>query len=124
MPREAFLLIFHGSAKQQAKVVSDKLITSLAAKLTKPVRCCYLREGFPTLPVALREMAEAGIESIKCLPLLLLPGSHSLEDIPKAIKEFEETYKSVKVTQMGCLAESDFFADFLVKALNVDGSTQ
>lgn len=117
MAEQHCIFIFHGSASRPAKEAALKLANDLKSNLHCSFSICYLKEGIPTLSAALNNAYSEGFKEINCLPLLLLPGSHTIKEVPELISEFKIQHPDCQVTQLPCLAESSHFVEFLIKTL-------
>ncbi len=115
MQKQTFsLLVFHGSNRQQANTEAFNFIKTLAGKQqAKNFGCCFLRGSQPTIEQALDQAKLEGKNTIRVIPLFLLPGSHINEDIPAAIKLFSEANPEVKITVNPCLCQCPEFADLI-----------
>lgn len=111
------IVIFHGSKTKEAKSVAEQLVSNLESKICGKFSLCYLREGSPNLLESLSKAYLNGIKKITCLPLLLLPGSHSMKEIPEIIADFKKSHQDCHIEQLPCLAESSCFVDFIVKVI-------
>lgn len=118
MAEQHCIFIFHGSASKPAKEAALKLASNLKCELHCSFSICYLKEGAPSLSSALNSAYSDGFREIKCMPLLLLPGSHTLKEVPEIISEFKNQHPDCEITQLPCLAESSHFVEFVIKTLD------
>ena len=117
MSETHFILIFHGSASPEAQEVCLELVDSLKNRLSKSFSFCYLRSGIPDLSKALELAFEKGYRDITCMPMLLLPGAHSIKEIPETIESFKNIHSDCAITLLPCLAKNHDFVAFLAKLM-------
>ncbi len=117
MSNQHFILVFHGSTQDSAKELIISLTRALYAKTDASFSVCHLREGHPTLPEALENAYEKGHRQISCMPVLILPGSHTVNEIPRVIEDFQRKHSDTEVKQLQCLARHKQFVDFLASVL-------
>lgn len=117
MNNKCILLIFHGSATQEAKKAINSLRDYVKTKTNSVFYVCYLKDSFPNLLNALEEAYNNGARKIKCFPMLLLAGSHYQKDIPNTIKYFINSHKDTEVDLLPCLAENKDFWNFILTTI-------
>lgn len=123
MSAKHYILIFHGSSSVQAKDSSLKLIESLKKNLSVSFSVSYLRNGAPSFLDALENTYNCGYKSICCLPMLLLPGSHTIKEIPEIASLFLKNHTDCNLQILSSLAENQLFIDFLSKLLTQHDKT-
>ena len=82
---QAVLLLSHGSRDPRAERVAGQLVAALARRLRVEVRASYLDFTDPTPEAALRDLAGAGFDDVRLVPLLFTPGYHVSHDVPGAV---------------------------------------
>ena len=94
----AFLLIAHGSRRE----ASNNEVRELAVEISKEaedkfdlMECCFLELANPSIPAAIRDLAEKGVKKITVFPYFLAVGAHVAEDIPDAINEAKVYYPEI-----------------------------
>ena len=60
---------------------------------------------------------EKGYRDITCMPMLLLPGAHSIKEIPETIESFKNIHSDCAITLLPCLAKNHDFVAFLAKLM-------
>jgi sirohydrochlorin ferrochelatase len=81
----AVLLLSHGSRDPRAAFVVDELVAAVHRRTGIEVRACHLDFTDPTPDVALQDLATAGHDDIRLVPLLFTPGYHLGTDVPTAV---------------------------------------
>lgn len=81
----AVLLLSHGSRDPRAAFVVDELVAAVRRRTGVEVRACHLDFTDPTPDVALQDLATAGHDDIRLVPLLFTPGHHLGTDVPTAV---------------------------------------
>lgn len=85
-PREAVLLVAHGSRDPRASYVVSQLIAHVTARTGLAVRAAHLDFTSPAPVEALRSLAADGFERVRVVPLLFAPGYHVTHDVPAAVE--------------------------------------
>ncbi len=90
----ALLIIDHGSRKQSANdmlacvvaaVASEAQQTLNVAPAPRYFRGAHMELASPTIDEVMRELAELGVTDVRAVPLMLGPGRHATEDIPRLV---------------------------------------
>ncbi|HEX8972981.1 CbiX/SirB N-terminal domain-containing protein, partial [Oryzihumus sp.] len=81
----AVLLLSHGSRDPRAAFVVDELVAAVRRRTGVEVRACHLDFTDPAPDVALQDLATAGHDDIRLVPLLFTPGHHLGTDVPTAV---------------------------------------
>ena len=114
------IFILHGSSSVESKRISESLERQFLQKLNLSFQISYLKENSPLFSEALNIAYSKGARNIICLPLFLLPGSHIIKDIPFIIDTFSKEHSDCNIELLPCLAENEFFVDFILKILGTN----
>lgn len=115
------LLLFHGSARNDAIVAAEKFLVNLRRTADNAaVSMCFLRGQQPDLPTALENLVIEGYGEVRLIPLFLLPGAHVNEDIPGMIEAFCKKHPEITVKTLPCLVEIDDFIRMLAKIIQTN----
>lgn len=80
------LLISHGSRLPYGKEVINEVADIYREKTDSPVVVSYMNMSEPSIPVAINQLADEGVEKIVAIPVFLAHGVHTKEDIPKMLQ--------------------------------------
>ena len=86
-----YILLSHGSKVKESNEASAIVLAKLRENI-KHVELAFLELAEPTFEDAVKKLKEAGVLSIKVLPLFLAPGKHVREDVPTLRNEFSKKY--------------------------------
>ena len=115
------LLVFHGSARETA----GNAATSFADKL-RSTNChrdfsiCFLRGAEPVLDKAIAAVIADGHKKLRLIPLFLLPGSHTSEEIPAIVERFRNENPAVEFEVSECLVHTPQFIEFVANQIDRD----
>jgi sirohydrochlorin ferrochelatase len=84
-PAYVVVLAGHGSRSAEANASLVVLARGLAADVGVQVVAAYLEMAEPSIPVALREAADAGARRIVLVPYFLSPGMHVRRDLTEIV---------------------------------------
>lgn len=97
---QAFLLIAHGSRREQ----SNNEIRELTKKLKQNnsnkfdfIICCFLELSDPLIPEAIDYLASKSVKKITIFPYFLATGTHVAEDIPKYVDEAKDRHPNINL---------------------------
>ncbi|MCE5214013.1 MAG: sirohydrochlorin nickelochelatase [Methanobacterium sp.] len=79
------LLISHGSRLPYGEDVINKIAEIYREKTDYPVIVSYMNMSKPTIPTAINQLAESGVEKIIAIPVFLAHGVHTTQDIPNIL---------------------------------------
>lgn len=114
MDKKGFILLAHGSRKPDWKIPFENLATELDADANGvTIRAAYLELTAPSFPDALRQMANAGIRQISILPLFMADGSHTKEDIPRLVAEFQQEHAGIETNILPIVSSHPTFKAML-----------
>ncbi|WP_342429298.1 sirohydrochlorin chelatase [Neobacillus sp. FSL H8-0543] len=86
---EAIIYIAHGSRRQEANEKFIAFIGEVMKRSGAAVQAFgFIEHAEPTIRQAIEECTEQGVQEITVVPVLLLPGIHSNEDIPAECKGY------------------------------------
>jgi len=80
------LLISHGSRLPYGKEVINEVAKIYREKTNYPVVVSYMNMSEPSIPVAINQLADKGVEKIIAIPVFLAHGVHTKQDIPKMLQ--------------------------------------
>lgn len=89
---DGYILLSHGSKVKASNEASFKVLEELRKNI-KNIELAFLELAEPDFENAVKLLKEAGVASIRVLPLFLAPGKHVREDIPSLCKACSEKYK-------------------------------
>jgi sirohydrochlorin cobalto/nickelchelatase len=80
------LLISHGSRLPYGEEVINEVAKLYREKTHYPVVVSYMNMSQPSIPVAINQLADEGVEKIIAIPVFLAHGVHTKQDIPKMLQ--------------------------------------
>lgn len=80
------LLISHGSRLPYGKEVINEVAKIYREKTDYHVVVSYMNMSEPSIPVAINQLADKGVNKIIAIPVFLAHGVHTKEDIPKMLQ--------------------------------------
>jgi len=119
--RKHSLLIFHGSARETAGNAATVFADSLkACDGIADFSMCFLRGAKPSLEEAIEKAIADGCDSLRLIPLFLLPGSHIDEDIPAILQKYRQSNPEIKIKLGSCLVHNPQFIKFVASEMAED----
>lgn len=82
----AVLLISHGSRLPYGEEVINGLADIYREQTDYHVMVSYMNMSEPSIPVAINQLADEGVEKIIAIPVFLAHGVHTTQDIPKILQ--------------------------------------
>jgi len=79
----------------------------------KAVIGCFLEIARPSIPEALELAAASGARFVLVTPLMLFPGRHAREDIPRIVRETARKHRDIRFSVTKALAFHPKFLAFL-----------
>jgi len=76
------LLISHGSRLPYGEDVINGIADIYREKTNYPVIISFMNMAKPTIPAAINQLADKGVEKIIAIPVFLAHGVHTKQDIP------------------------------------------
>lgn len=81
-----FLIVGHGTRVAEGQQQLLRLASEIAERLAPALTvACFLELAEPSIDEGVRKLAEAGIQKICVVPILLFSAAHDQEDIPGAV---------------------------------------
>lgn len=99
--RRAYLIVDHGSRREEANAQLERVAEVLRKRVPDPVLIAHLEIAPPDLGSGIDACVETGAEEIVVLPYFLAPGRHSLHDIPAQARASAARHPGVEI----CVAE-------------------
>ena len=103
----AYLLIAHGTRDAEGEAAFFNFVEEFRKAFPdRRVEPSFLELCRPSICEGIEACVEGGAEEIFVLPLMLFPGRHVKEDIPREIQEAKRRYPRVDFHYAGALALS------------------
>lgn len=101
--KEGIVLFAHGSRDPEW----SRPFESLAAELSKKhvVRLAYLELMQPPLADAIASLADAGVDSIRVVPVFLAQGGHVKQDLPRLVAAARSAHPNINITLEQAIGE-------------------
>ena len=101
----AYLLIAHGTRDADGKEAFFSFVEEFRkAFRDRRIEPAFLELSRPSIPEGIEVCVKGGAEEIFVLPLMLFPGRHVKEDIPRQIQEAKRLFPEVDFHYAGALA--------------------
>ena len=93
----AIVLVDHGSRREEANLMVVDLAALMAEQLPADVMVTYahMELAEPDLRTAIQACVDAEVDEVIVHPLMLTPGRHAIEDIPRMVKELSQDFPSL-----------------------------
>lgn len=95
--RRSYLLVDHGSRREEANAQTERIAEALRRRVGDPVRVAHLEIAPPDLPAGIDACARAGAEEVVVLPYFLGPGRHTARDIPEQVRAARERHPTLRI---------------------------
>ena len=97
-PKEAIILLAHGSRVPEAGNGMERVVQRLREKLRNCiVEACYLSRLGPHFPEVFEKCVAEGAKNVILIPYFLHTGLHIVLDIPKMMQEKAKEFPGVKL---------------------------
>lgn len=104
--KSVYLVIAHGSRERQSNDAFFDLVGEFQrAYPHRKVQPAFLELGQPNIPQAIEESIRAGASEIFVIPMMLFPGRHVKEDIPRFIEAARAKHLDIDFHYSGPLSE-------------------
>jgi sirohydrochlorin ferrochelatase len=115
-PKEAIILIGHGSRIPLANQDMDRVALGLRDRLpTTLVETCVLTAPGPYLHDIFKKCVDSGAEKITVVPYFLYMGVHIRDDIPRMLKEEARLYPFVRIILSPYLGYDELLVELVIK---------
>ena len=119
--KDAYLIIAHGSRERESNEAFFHLLERFRkAYPRRLIEGAFLELAEPGIPAAIKNCVAQGAKQVFILPLMMFPGRHVKQDIPRLIQDARAEYPDLDFHYAGPLCDHPGFVDFLeekVKAL-------
>lgn len=105
-----FLLLGHGSRRQEANQGLIEVARKVSRILGEEVTPVFMDHDKPSLPDGVLEKIQEGAKKIIIMPLFLFRGMHVTVDIHEEIREIKEQYPDVEILFTNELGADDVIA--------------
>ena len=110
----AIVLFGHGSRDPQWREPMEAVARRIRARVAQvDVRCAFLELEQPDLPAAVSELAAAGADSIRVVPMFLGAGRHAREDLPRLVEQCRHAHPAIRFDLQPAVGENPRVLDLL-----------
>jgi sirohydrochlorin ferrochelatase len=95
--RRAYLLVDHGSRREEANAQTEQVAGALQRRVGDLVRIAHLEIAPPDLAAGIDACARAGADEVIVLPYFLGPGRHTTRDIPDQVRAARERHPALAI---------------------------
>jgi sirohydrochlorin ferrochelatase len=116
-PMQAFLLIDHGSRREEANALLNDVVSQVKARIGEGaiVEPAHMEIAEPTIAQGFARCVEQGASIIVAHPFMLAPGRHVREDLPRLVAEAAESHQGVRFVLAGPLGAHHGVIDAVVE---------
>ena len=124
----AFLLIDHGSRRQEANALLDEVVARVKARVGDGaiVEPAHMEIAEPTVAQGFARCVEQGATMVVAHPFMLAPGRHVQEDLPRLVAEAAAAHAGARFALAAPLGSHDGVIDAIIErcgaALTDDGA--
>ena len=112
VPTTGLVLFAHGARDARWREPFDRLQAKLTAVLPDTaVRLAFLELMEPSLPVALAELAGAGVAEVTVVPVFFGQGGHIRRDLPALIDQCRAQYPAMRIGCAAAVGEAESVLD-------------
>lgn len=115
---KCMLIAAHGSRRtesnEEIKALTKK-VAGLSGVAFDRVECAYLELAEPSIPDAIKTLADNGAVSVLVVPYFLARGAHVASDIPEQLEIAKRANPSLKITVSEYLGASAEMPDLIIK---------
>jgi sirohydrochlorin cobaltochelatase len=112
--KRGIVLFGHGSRDPQWREPMDEVARRIRARVAEvEVRCAFLELDSPDLPSVADELAEAGVDAIRVIPMFLGAGRHAREDLPRLVEECRRAHPTLAFDLRPSVGEDPRVLDLL-----------
>ncbi|HUR90668.1 MAG TPA: CbiX/SirB N-terminal domain-containing protein [Ramlibacter sp.] len=110
----AIVLFGHGSRDPHWREPMDDVARRIRAGGAQvEVRCAFLDLEQPDLATAITELVEAGVDSIRVVPMFLGVGKHAREDLPRVVERCRKAHPTTPIELQPSVGENPRLLDLL-----------
>ena len=103
--KSAYLLIAHGTRDPEGEEAFFNFVEEFRRAFPdRKIEPSFLEICRPSIPEGIEKCIQGGTREIFVLPLMLFPGRHVKEDIPRQIQEAKSRYPEIDFHYSGPLA--------------------
>ena len=114
----ALVILAHGSRRTEAHDHIERIAAAVRARAPElAVEVAYLELAEPSLEQTITRLAARGASPIAIHPLLLAPGRHLLEDLPRRIRAAGAAAPGVELRLLEPLGSRPELADLILATL-------
>ena len=95
--RRGYLLVDHGSRREEANALLERVAEALRARVDGVVCTAHLEIAAPDLADGIDACVEQGVGELLVLPWFLGPGRHTARDIPSQLAAVRARHPSLRV---------------------------
>lgn len=112
VPTTGLVLFAHGARDARWREPFDRLQAKLTTLLPDTaVRLAFLELMEPSLPVALAELAGAGVAEVTVVPVFFGQGGHIRRDLPALIDQCRAQYPAMRIDCATAVGEAESVLD-------------
>jgi sirohydrochlorin cobaltochelatase len=108
------VLFGHGSRDPQWREPMDEVARRIRSRVADvEVRCAFLELDTPGLAEVSADLAEAGVDAIRIIPMFLGAGRHARDDLPRLVEECRRAHPTMTFDLRPSVGENARVLDLL-----------
>ena len=113
---QGIVLFAHGSRDPRWREPIEAVARAVQERAPKAVvRCAYLELAEPDFPTAARELAEAGVQRLRVVPMFLGMGKHAREDLPRLVDDARLSHPGLNIEVSSPVGEAPELVSLLAE---------
>jgi sirohydrochlorin cobaltochelatase len=112
----AIVLFGHGSRDPQWREPMDEVARRIRSRVAQvDVRCAFLELEQPDLRTSVDDLVDAGVESIRVVPMFLGAGRHAREDLPRLVEQCRQAHPTTHIELQAPVGENPRVLDLIAQ---------
>ena len=113
----SIVVVAHGSRAAAANERHARMCVEVAGRLGREVRPAFLELAEPTIPDAIDAAVSSGATRVVVSPHFLLPGNHTMVDIPALVDAARDRHPGTVIELTGHLGDDPGLVELVVARL-------
>ncbi|HSA58969.1 MAG TPA: CbiX/SirB N-terminal domain-containing protein [bacterium] len=114
---KAYVIIAHGSREAKGNRTFLRVVAKLRSSTRKRLFGAFLDLAAPSIPEALEQAVDSGAQEVVVVPLMLFPGRHSVQDVPRIVRKTARRHRNIRFLVKKALAHHPKLLPFLKEIL-------
>lgn len=115
--KKAVLLVDHGSRRDEANELVERVARALGGRVDRVVRTAHLELAEPTIAQGIDACVADGATDVTVLPFFLAPGRHAIQDVPAQATAAAARHRGITVRVAEPIGTHPMLVDLLLERL-------